>query len=195
MIWLLILIDYKSLAIRFLEKLLTKSAYLEGTEIWVLQERWISRLRLKLAKKAIWSIKISALRSRIKVANSFFSIDFTCPLLRKNLVMIYNLHINSQLVKLILMLLKVRKNISKTIIIVMSANKNFFSTNWNFLFLSLTEKKPIIIPKISSLLLSIFSILTSFFKMSKPSFFVKLGYIGLILLPKLIKVFIKCWSY
>lgn len=63
--------------------------------------------------------------------------------------------------KLILALLRIRTNILRVMMMLMSANKKVFLKNQDFLFLSSTKKGGITISKISSLMPSIFKILIS----------------------------------
>lgn len=98
-----------------------------------------------------------------------------------------------RLMKLILILLKVRKNILKTTCILMSANRKIFPKKRDFPFLFSTKKEVITIPKIWNLLPSIFWALTSVLRVQKPSFSIKLGCIVLTSPLKLTRISIEYW--
>lgn len=148
-----------------MEKISAKSAYSEKTEmkassaikkaIWVFEEKWISKSRLELVRKAILTIKVPLFESKAAATKSFFPTSSTCLVVEKVLAIIYNLYLRFRLVKLISILLKMTNDISRVIFILMLANRKVFSKNQNFLSISYT-KKAITISKASSLLPLIF---------------------------------------
>lgn len=131
--------------------------------IWALHERWISRLKSELAKKMRWTTKVSSSGLRVVAANFFFPTISTCLMIKTALTIVYKLHLSSQSMKLILILLKVRKDILQAIFMLISTYKKVFSKNWNFSSMSLINKEAITMPNVSSLLLSIFYTLISIF--------------------------------
>lgn len=139
----------------------------------------------------MWTTKVLFSRSKALVVNFFFFTKSIYLIIRRTLVIVYNLHLSFQLLKLISMLLKVRKNIPKITFIVISVNRKVSLKNQDFLFLSSIEKKAITILKFFSLLPSNFWIFISVFLMQKSSFFAKSCYIIFILFFKSIKVLIK----
>lgn len=56
----------------------------------------------------------------------FLLISFICLIVDKVLIVVYNFHINFFYINKIFVLLKVRKNISSTIFILMSINNDIF---------------------------------------------------------------------
>lgn len=101
-------------------------------------------------------MKVSSSKSRAIAINSFFPTNSIYLVVKKVLVVVYDLYLSSQLLKLTLTFLKIRKDILKAIFILISVNKKVFSKNRNFLSLSFIEKKTIIVLKVSSLLSLIF---------------------------------------
>ena len=91
------------------------------------------------------------------------------------------------------MLLMIKMNMSRTISILISANKNVSSKKQNLLSLSSSKKEAITIPKISSFESSIFWIPTIVARTQRPSFFAKSKLIALTFLPKLIKAWIDSY--
>lgn len=112
-------------------------------------------------------------------------------MVKKTLIIVYNFYFSFWSIKFISILLKVRKNISKIIFILILANKKVFFKNQNFSSLLSIKKEQITMPKVSSLLLSIFYISTLIFSIWQKKFFTKLDYIAITLLPKLIKTLIN----
>lgn len=96
--------------------------------IHILQVGWI----LKIVKDAIWITKILSFGSKAVAVNSFFSINSTHLIVEKTLVIVYNLYLSLQSLKLTSILLKVRKNILKVIFILILANKKVFSKKQDF---------------------------------------------------------------
>lgn len=122
--------------------------------IWARQERWT--FELKLEKVATWTKKISFFGSTAVSANSLFLFSFTYMRMRTISAMMYNLYWSSRLMKLTLILLKIRKNISKATFIPMSAYKKLFLNKPDLSYLFSTKKDVITIKKVLSLLLPIF---------------------------------------
>lgn len=77
-------------------------------------------------------------------------------IVKRALVIVYNFCLSFLLVKLTLKLFSMRKIIAKTIFMLMSTNEKISIKNQNFFSLSSIKKEAITIPKISSLLPSIF---------------------------------------
>lgn len=100
----------------------------------------ISEPGSKLTRETMWITKFLLSGSRAVVATFFFPTISTCLVIEKLLAIVYNLYLNSQLIKLILILLKIRKNISKSTIMLKSANTKVSSKNWDFASLSSTKK-------------------------------------------------------
>lgn len=128
-----------SSAVKCIEKTSAKWKCLEKTVIRILsifnevicalQKSWIL---LEIINDNIWTIQMSFSRSIPATANIFFLIKSTCLVAEKALTAVYNLYLNSQLLKLILILLQIKKNIQKIISILMSANRNVSLKNWDF---------------------------------------------------------------
>lgn len=131
-------------------------------------------------------IKIKSCSYKLIFFNQFYPL-----VIKRILAMKYNLHLNSWLVKLTSTLLTIKKNIPKAISILILANKKNLFKELRLSILIIYPKesnyynkdfKPITINLLSTKI-SLLNI--------KPSFFVKLGYIILILIPKLMRVLIK----
>lgn len=137
-------------------------------------------LRLELIRKTMSITKISLSGLKTLVANFFVLTNSIYLVIKRILIIKYNLYLSFSSMKLILPLFKVRNNIFREIFILMSINKKVSSKNQNLLFisftkkeaitipqipsiLSLTKKEAITIPKIPSILLSIFCIPMSIF--------------------------------
>lgn len=88
----------------------------------------------------------SHLLERAVAANFFFLTNPTLLMVEKALAVVYNFYWSSRLLKLILTLLKVKKDISKVTSMLMFANKNVFFKKWDFPSLFFTRNKAIIIP-------------------------------------------------
>lgn len=139
--WLLILVCSESLATESLEKMFTRSRYLEITEmkalsafnedaIWALvQKRCTLTPRSKLTRKTTKTTKISLFVSRAASANSFYRIYSICLVVKKVSAIVYNFYPSPQSIKLILTLLKVKKDMSKATSMLISANKKVFLKN------------------------------------------------------------------
>lgn len=123
----------------------------------------------------------------------FFLTSSTCIVIERTLAIVYKFYLNFWLIKSILILLKIKKSISRVTFMLILANRKVSSKNWNFLSLSFTKKKTITISKVSNLLLLIVCILTSVSQIRRLSFLTKLGCIMLILLPELIRPLIGCY--
>lgn len=81
-----------------------------------------------------------------------FTTNSTYPVMEKTLLVVYDLYLSSQLVKLILTLFKMRKNILRAISMLISVNKKVFSKKRDLPSLFFIEKDGIIISKVSSIL-------------------------------------------
>lgn len=91
----------------------------------------------------------------------------------KTSMVVYNLQLSFQSLKFILTLLKIRKNIPKTISMLMFTNKKVFFKNQDLLSLFCTWKETITISKVFSLKSSIFWAPTLMAQVLRPSFLVK----------------------
>lgn len=109
------------------------------------------------------------------------------------MAIVYDLYLSFWSIKLVLTLIKMRKDISKATSMLIPTNRSIFSKNQNFSSLSSTKKETITILKDLNLLLSIFCVSMLVFQIWKSSFFAKLGYIVLNLLSKLMELLIKYW--
>lgn len=107
---------------------------------------------LKLAKKVICTTKILLSGLRAVAANSFSPSNCSHFVINKALIMVYNLYLSFQSMKLTLILFIVRKNISRVTSMLILANKKVLSKKQDFSFLSSTKKEAIIITKLSNLL-------------------------------------------
>lgn len=141
----------------------------------------------------MWNIKVLSTGIKTAVANFFFLTNFIFYVIWRVTIMVYNLGLSFKYVKLTWTWVKIRNGILRVISMLMSANKKVFSKNWDSWSTWFTKKKAITMPKISSLLLSIFWVSTIFLWIQKPSFLTKLGCIALFLLPELIDILMKCW--
>lgn len=85
-----------------------------------------------------------------------FLTNLTCLVISRAFLLVYSLYLGFQSLKLIWILLKIRKNISKAISILLLDNNKFFLKTQDFLSLLSIGKETIIILKVFSLLLLIF---------------------------------------
>lgn len=191
----MILIYFGSSITKSKEKISVKLAYsnriaMGDSSIFnnVIYTWWSGYIRSKLVKDTKWSTKISLYRSRVVVANFFFSTSLTQLVVTKAFVMIFYLYLSSQSLKSIWRLVKMRKDILIVISILISANKKGCLKKRDFLSLLLTKKETIIIPNVFNLLLSIFEVLILVFCIWRPRCLTKLYHIALISIHKLIRV-------
>lgn len=141
----------------------------------------------------MYTTKISFSGSWAAVINSFLLTKSINWVIKKISAVVYDLYLSSWLVKLTSTLFKMRKDIPRVTSILISANKNVFSQKWDSPSLFYTKKKAITMLKISSLTPSIFWATTIVLRTRKSNFLVKLGCIGLTLLPELINTLTKFW--
>ena len=101
--------------------------------------------------------KASFSKSKAIVINSFLLISSNHLILKNSLITIFIFYSIKELIKFILIFLKIKKNILRAISMLISANqKKIFFRKQDFSFLSFIEKETITIPKISSFDLPIF---------------------------------------
>lgn len=81
---------------------------------------------IKNSKKCYINYKSSSFESKAAIVNTFFPTNSTYLVLRKVLVIIYNLYLSSQLLELILTLPKVRKDILELISTLIFGNRKVF---------------------------------------------------------------------
>lgn len=105
---------------------------------------------IKDGKTRYWTMKILLFRSLVAAANFFFQTNPTSLVVTRFLTAVNILYFNSQLLKLILTLLKVKKNILKAMFKLISINKKISSKKRYFQFLSSTWNKVMIILYIST---------------------------------------------
>lgn len=67
--------------------------------------------------------------------NSFLSTISSCQIFAKTLIIVWNFLVESQSINVVFILLKYKKNISRIVLILVSANQNFFSETRLFKFI------------------------------------------------------------
>lgn len=86
-------------------------------------------IKIKDSKKSYINYKVLLFKLKAITTNSFFLINFTCLVVSKALIVVYNLQLNIQLVKLIIILFKIMNNILKAMLILISVNEIIFLKN------------------------------------------------------------------
>lgn len=102
-------------------------------------------------------------------------------------MVIYNLELSSQLVKLIFVLLRIKKDIPSIMSILIFAKKKVFSKNRGCSILLFIKKNAITISSILSLELLIFSVLTLVIQIKKFIFLTKLSFMIFLLFLELMR--------
>lgn len=130
----------------------------------------------------MYTTKVSFSESTTVAVKSFFLINSNYWMIGRVLTIIYNLYLKSWLLQFILTLRKVGKQIPDITSKLISAHKKIRLIKRELLSLSSTYNGAITIPKLFSLLLSIFLIATLVMQVRKPNLLAKLGCIALIIL-------------
>lgn len=153
--------------------------------IYALSEWWPSS---EMAKKVTWIIKFSFSASRAATANSLFETHSTFLIVKRALVMLYDLQMSFWSLNLNSTLFKVGKDIFNATCILILANKKVSWKKLDFLSLLSTWEKAMIISSDFTLLLFFFQIVSLVLQMQKARLFVKVIYIAFTLLSKLMSV-------
>ena len=138
-------------------------------------------------------IKVLLSVSYAAITNSFKLTSWTCLVVSRALLVVYNFHVSIFSPNAMSALLIFRKDISRITSNLVLATRKVFWKNLGLPPLDSVWKSVISIPKVSKVKPSIFWALTLVFQIWRPSFRAKAGLMALILLPLLSKAFSYFW--